>query len=226
MKKIISFCLWGNDPKYCIGAVKNSELYKTIYPDWTCRFYIGSNVDINIIRELIKNDCEIVIVPHTKDSWINMLWRFKPVTDGEIDIFICRDTDSRLNLRERFAVDEWLKSDKSVHIMRDHPYHGNSMLGGMIGFKKSIFEIVNKSLRQFLFKNEYGTDYEFFNNVLYPCIKKDSMQHDEYLYMRSFPTKRIDNEFVGESFDEHDQPNLYHREALKYHLKLNESRDC
>ena len=80
-----------------------------------------------------------------------------------------------------------------------------------MGFKKSIFEIVNKSLRQFPFKNEYGTDYEFFNNVLYPCIKKDSMHHDEFLYMRSFPTKRTDYDFVGESFDEHDQPNIHHK---------------
>jgi hypothetical protein len=220
MKKIISFCLWGNNPKYCIGAIKNSELYKTIYPDWICRFYIGSDVDINIISRLIKNDCEIIIVPYSKNTWINMLWRFKPITDSEVDIFICRDTDSRLSLREKFAVDEWLESDKSVHIMRDHPYHSNCMLGGMIGFKRSIFEIVSSSLRQFTFKDEYGTDYNFFNDVLYPCIKKDSMQHGEFLYMRSFPTKRIDNEFVGEVFDENENTTPHHTEVLKNYQKM------
>ena len=40
MKKIISFCLWGNDPKYTVGALRNAELAKTIYPDWKTRFYI------------------------------------------------------------------------------------------------------------------------------------------------------------------------------------------
>ena len=221
MKKIISFCLWGNNPKYCIGAIKNSELYKTIYPDWICRFYIGSDVDINIISRLIKNDCEIIIVPYSKNTWINMLWRFKPITDSEVDIFICRDTDSRLNLREKFAVDEWLESDKSVHIMRDHPYHGNSMLGGMIGFKRSIFEIVSSSLQQFTFKDEYGTDYNFFNNILYPIAKEDCIIHDEIFDKKTFPTKRLNNEFVGQVLDENDIVNSYHQLVLEQYLNEN-----
>jgi hypothetical protein len=221
MKKIISFCLWGNNPKYCIGAIKNSELYKTIYPDWICRFYIGSDVDINIISRLIKNDCEIIIVPYSKNTWINMLWRFKPITDGEVNIFICRDTDSRLNLREKFAVDEWLESDKSVHIMRDHPYHGNSMLGGMIGFKRSIFEIVSSSLQQFTFKDEYGTDYNFFNNILYPIAKEDCIIHDEIFDKKTFPTKRLNNEFVGQVLDENDIVNSYHQLVLEQYLNEN-----
>ena len=29
-KKIISFSLWGNNPKYCVGAIKNAELQKNI----------------------------------------------------------------------------------------------------------------------------------------------------------------------------------------------------
>ena len=221
MKKIISFCLWGNNPKYCIGAIKNSELYKTIYPDWICRFYIGSDVDINIISRLIKNDCEIIIVPYSKNTWINMLWRFKPIIDSEVDIFICRDTDSRLNLREKFAVDEWLESDKSVHIMRDHPYHGNSMLGGMIGFKRSIFEIVSSSLQQFTFKDEYGTDYNFFNNILYPIAKEDCIIHDEIFDKKTFPTKRLNNEFVGQVLDENDIVNSYHQLVLEQYLNEN-----
>jgi hypothetical protein len=221
MKKIISFCLWGNNPKYCIGAIKNSELYKTIYPDWICRFYIGSDVDINIISRLIKNDCEIIIVPYSKNTWINMLWRFKPITDSEVDIFICRDTDSRLSLREKFAVDEWLESDKSVHIMRDHPYHSNCMLGGMIGFKRSIFEIVSSSLQQFTFKDEYGTDYNFFNNILYPIAKEDCIIHDEIFDKKTFPTKRLNNEFVGQVLDENNIVNSYHQLVLEQYLNEN-----
>lgn len=221
MKKIISFCLWGNNPKYCIGAIKNSELYKTIYPDWICRFYIGYDVDVKIIHNLIKNDCEVVIMPPNINGWINLLWRFKPSIDSEVDIFICRDTDSRLNLREKFAVDEWLKSNKSIHIMRDHPYHNNSMLAGMIGFKRSIFETLNASLRQFTFKDEYGTDYNFFNNVLYPIIKEDCIIHDEIFDKKPFPTKRLNNEFVGQVLDENDIVNSYHQLVLEQYLNEN-----
>ena len=85
---------------------------------------------------------------------------------------------------------------------------------------KPVFEIVSSSLRQFTFEDEYGTDYNFFNDVLYPCIKKDSMQHGEFLYMRSFPTKRIDNEFVGEVFDENENTTPHHTEVLKNYQKM------
>jgi protein O-GlcNAc transferase len=221
MKKIISFCLWGNDRKYCIGAVKNSQLYKIIYPDWICRFYIGSDVDINIIRELIKNDCEIVIIPSNTNSWTNLLWRFKPSMDLEVDVFICRDTDSRLNFREKFAVDEWLKSDKSIHIMRDHPYHNNSMLAGMVGYKKQCFSLLNDNLPKLERKNAYEIEYNFFNNVLYPIIKKDCIIHDEIFDKRPFPTKRLKNEFVGQVFDENDIANSDHQLILEQYLNEN-----
>jgi hypothetical protein len=32
--KYISFSLWGDKPIYNVGAIKNAELWKNIYPDW------------------------------------------------------------------------------------------------------------------------------------------------------------------------------------------------
>ncbi len=55
-KKLISFCLWGDNPKYTIGAVRNAILAKTIYPDWICRYYIGKSVPENIVTELENFD--------------------------------------------------------------------------------------------------------------------------------------------------------------------------
>jgi hypothetical protein len=52
MKKLISFCLWGDNPVYNIGAIKNAELAKEIYPDWVCRYYIGKSTPINTIENL------------------------------------------------------------------------------------------------------------------------------------------------------------------------------
>ena len=65
-----------------------------------------------------------------------MFWRFEPAGEEDVDVMISRDTDSRLNLREKFAVEEWLESDKGFHIMRDHPHHGYPVLGGMWGANK------------------------------------------------------------------------------------------
>ena len=53
-----------------------------------------------------------------------------------------RDLDSRFSNREQVAVDDWLKSDKTIHVMRDHPLHDLSMFGGLWGTK-----LINKSIR-------------------------------------------------------------------------------
>ena len=34
MKKVISFSLWGKNPTYTIGAIKNAELASQFYPDF------------------------------------------------------------------------------------------------------------------------------------------------------------------------------------------------
>ena len=36
-----------------------------------------------------------------------MNWRFFPTLDPQVDAFISRDLDSRINSRERDAVNEW-----------------------------------------------------------------------------------------------------------------------
>lgn len=56
-------------------------------------------------------------------SYLNnygMLWRFLVLEDRDIDIFIVRDVDSRISKREENAVNEWVKSNKEIHVIRDH----------------------------------------------------------------------------------------------------------
>ena len=64
-----------------------------------------------------------------------MNWRFLPTLDPQVDFFMSRDLDSLIFEREYSAVEEWLKSSKSLHIMRDHPLHKTAILGGMWGLK-------------------------------------------------------------------------------------------
>ena len=167
MKKLISFSLWGNNPKYCIGAVRNAELAKEIYPEWKCRFYISKFVDQKIIDKLLELNSELVLKDELGD-WTGMFWRFEAGADQEYEAVIFRDTDSRLNLREKLAVDDWLKSDKTFHIMRDHPAHAFPILGGMWGIKPSNKYDIENLLKNFKKENHYGIDYNFFISVLYP----------------------------------------------------------
>ena len=130
MKKIISFCLWGDNPKYTIGAIKNANLTNKIYTGWISRFYCSESVPNNIIDELksIKNT-EVVMT--SNEGWICMFNRFLPASESDVEVMLSRDCDSRLNIREKAAVDEWLRSYFAFHILRDHPWHSTEILGGM-----------------------------------------------------------------------------------------------
>ena len=54
MKKLITFSLYGQQPKYSYGTICNVEIAKTIYPDWICRIYYGNSVSNEIIDKLKK----------------------------------------------------------------------------------------------------------------------------------------------------------------------------
>jgi alpha/beta superfamily hydrolase len=219
-KKIISFSLWGDKPRYCVGAVKNAKLAKEIYPEWIARFYIHKNVNEEIIKQVRNENAEVIIMEESED-WRAMMWRYLVVKDQEVDIFISRDADSRLDAREMRAVKEWESSDKIYHIMRDHPYHGFPILGGMFGSKKEGFKTIKNSIDIGKFENNYGTDYLFFEQILYPRIRNNSLVHDEFFEKKPFPTLRINYQFVGQIFNEHDQPNDTGRKAIiKYFENL------
>jgi hypothetical protein len=143
-------------------------------------------------------------------GWNGMFWRF--FAADSYDIVICRDTDSRLNLRERVAVDEWLSSDKDFHIMRDHPYHNTEILGGTWGCRNGILRGVEEAIQDYnkgSFDNQYQVDQNFLREVVYPLVKDESIVHDEFFELKPFPanaTKRTGSYFVGQVYDECDIP--------------------
>lgn len=204
-KKIIAFSLWGNNPKYTIGAIKNAQLALEIYPDWTCRFYTGSSVPLDIIEKLKMYTNTEVIEMGTEGSWVSMFWRFFPASEEDVDIMISRDADSRLSLREKAAVDEWIFSEKGFHIMRDHPWHGVPILGGMWGAKKGVIKDIKQMIENFTQEDVLGVDQTFLRGHIYPLIVENSIAHDEFFSGKSFPVKREGYEFVGDVFDCEDK---------------------
>ena len=212
MKKVISFCLWGTNPRYTIGALKNADLAEEIYPDWVCRYYVGKSVPLNIIDQLIlKNNTELVIMNEEGD-WRGMFWRFYPASDDTVDVMISRDTDSRLSLREKAAVDEWLSSDKEFHIMRDFPGHDAPIMGGMWGVRGDLLRDMVRQINSYSKGDFWQVDQNFLRAVIYPQIRDRAIVHDEFFEMKPFPTARppgTDNKgepmhFVGQVFDEND----------------------
>lgn len=205
MKKIISFSLWGENPVYNVGAIRNAELAKSIYPEWICRYYVGTTTPKEIIEKLLSFDNTEIIKMDVPGDWTGMFWRFYPSSEEDVDVVIVRDCDSRLNLREKEAVDEWIKSDKGFHIMRDHPAHGTEILGGMWGSKKGTINQMKRLIGDYLKGDFWQVDQNFLREKIYPLIKHNSIVHDEYFEKQNFPSFREGKFFVGQAFDENDK---------------------
>jgi protein O-GlcNAc transferase len=213
MKKVISFSLWGDNPIYTIGAIRNAELSKEIYPDWVCRYYIGKSTPKDIIEKLNSFDNTEVIEMESDGDWTGMFWRFYAAGDEDVDVVIVRDCDSRVNIREKEAVDEWLNSDKGFHIMRDHPYHTTEILGGMWGSKKGVVSNIKNLIDIYVKGNFWQVDQNFLKEKIYPQIKNNCLVHDEFFEKKPFPSKRPKNLFVGQAFKENDD--FLHIEHIK-----------
>jgi len=218
MKKIISYSLWGNDPKYTIGAIENAKLAKEIYPDWVCRFYIGTSTSDEIWDTLNEFDNTELIDMGKPGDWTGMFWRFYPASEDDVDVFISRDTDSRLSIREKLAVDEWLSSDKGLHIMRDHPYHNSLIMGGMWGMKKGTFPKMKEMINTYIKGDFWQVDQNFLNQIVYPICKNNNFVHDEFMkfedWKKPFPSERINKEFIGEIYDDKNERNKEHYKLI------------
>lgn len=225
MKKIISFSLWGTDMKYCQGAIENVKLAKELYPDFTCYFWIDALVPPPIEISLSQYDNAKVTRINKIGTWQNgLFWRFKPLYYNKADIVLVRDTDSRLNEREKQAVDEWSTSDKLIHTIKDHNYHiPYRLMPGLLGFKKELFIEITRELNDFNSSDDYGTDYQIFNKIYSQYCDKIMIHGFGGLPLKIPRDKK--NYFVGEVFDENNIPNSEHRGILKNYLLMKSELD-
>jgi len=226
MKRILTFSLWGDNPTYNIGAIKNAELAAHYYPDFECWFYIhipSVPTDTIVQLENLKN---VKVIK--KDGDLNvckpMTWRFEGIDDPDVEIMMSRDTDTRILLREKLAVDEWLKSDTLFHIMRDHPHHYNlsyKIMAGMFGTRK--IPGVNWTNLSNTIIPDYFREYDqtILNNYIYPLIKDNLTVHTSF---HSYPDEKsnkfpiaYDDEFhfVGEYVYSDESRSQYHIDELK-----------
>jgi len=213
MKDVIAYSLWGDNPMYWVGALRNIEQVKKYFPDWICRFYIDKYSNQDLIDTIKGDNVEVVLVD-SKNLYNGMFWRFDASIDPEVDIFLSRDCDSRFSDREIHAINEWLKSDKDFHIMRDHPYHTVPILGGMWGSRNGLMRKIKldelikdwnaEKVGVSLWQN--GPDQDFLAQCVYPLVVGESIEHSEFGLryggnIRPFPTNRKNYEFVGDVFD-------------------------
>lgn len=234
MVKVISFSLWGKKPQYNVGAIKNAIIALKFYPDYECWFYVHKEtVPKETIEELQKmKNTKIIFKTGDLNKNKPMTWRFEAIDDPNVEIMLSRDTDTRILLREKLAVDEWIQSKKLFHIMRDHPHHIFYILGGMFGTKKiknipSWKKLIDEKINQ---TSSRDYDQIFLKKFIYPIIKKNSLIHYNFHkypgeVAKNFPIQYCkDYYYVGGYVYEDDSVSQRHthiliNKCLKFNIK-------
>jgi protein O-GlcNAc transferase len=227
-KMIISFSLWGDDEKYFKGVFENVKIANRIYKGWICRFHIESSVFQThplVIEFLEKCRNTEIIQINRNPSWEGLFWRFFPCGDSNVKIMISRDLDSRLSLRERVSVNQWVKSKMNFHIMRDHPNHNYKILGGMWGVKcqymlKDIIDLINR----YNCEDRFNIDQEFLEEIIFPIASEDSFINDPFFERIPFLLPRLNWNFIGNVYSKNNEPNSEYKSQLKKHI-LSKKKD-
>ncbi|WP_066802158.1 tetratricopeptide repeat protein [Moraxella oblonga] len=182
-KNIISYSLFGDNPRYCEVAVINATIAPLIYPEWTCRFYVDDSVPDHVIRRLTKHNAQIIKVDKKELGFSGLFWRFLVLSDPDVHCFIIRDADSLLSYKERFAVDEWLNSGKFFHIMRDALVHNELILAGMWGGYVGAFDDIKEDMQVYfnsLSVLNKTIDQQFLRNHIWVTVNQSVLVHDKY----------------------------------------------
>lgn len=178
-RNVIAFSLWGEHPDYTHGAIVNAQIAPHIYRGWTCRFYCDDTVPRPILEELRRLKAQVVMMPERNAVASGAFWRFLASDDPEVELFLCRDVDSRLNCRERAAVEAWLASGKAFHAMRDHVYHNELILAGMWGGAARVLpNLETLSRANGRFTGVRHADQNFLRAVVWPLVRDDVLVHD------------------------------------------------
>ncbi|CAG0886191.1 unnamed protein product [Darwinula stevensoni] len=230
-QRVVSYSLYlegngteGDRRKYQDPLGYLPRLVADHYPGWVVRVYTdldpGDKEDWAFMcgvqcRFPHVDFCSVEGLPRLGDVTgrqpVGRLWRYLPMVDPLVDVFVSRDIDSYVLKREEEAVTEWLASPYVFHCMRDHPNHGGPILAGLWGAKtylnrSMISEIGNKILFQENPKSYKYFDQDVLTKHLWPVARHLMMAHDSFTCkqkeffaasVRPFPTRRVGNRYVG-----------------------------
>lgn len=204
MKKIISFSLWGDNPKYGVGAILNAQLAAKYFPEWECYFYYDKTVPKIYIDTLqtFSNSKTIEIT----DGSYGAFWRLLPMKKDTI--VLSRDTDSRLSERERSIIYDWLGTLKKVCIIRDHIRHYDFfILTGMLAVRDGLPQIIFDEMKFKLFETWYAAEQVFIGDSIkkYMLNECEIYGFKEKAWLR-YTYESIGKDFIGQSYDVNNMP--------------------
>lgn len=178
--KVISFSLWGPNPRYLRGALHNCVRAGVVYPGFRCRFYVDASVPADLLDALAAQGAELIVDKGEPSQRRKLTRRFLAADDPAVAVYLVRDCDSLINAREAVAVGEWLDSGKAIHAMRDWWTHTDPMLAGMWGGLGGVLPPLEPMIEDYKagVLETPNWDQWFLRDRIWPGVREVALVHD------------------------------------------------
>lgn len=185
---VMAFSLWGAQPRYLRGALRNVLEAPKVMPGWSLRFYVDATVPPDFLALLRDHGAE-VLVQDTATQPTNLrqrlAWRFRVANDKGVGYFLCRDADSVISAREAQAVNTWLDGSAHFHVVRDWWSHTDLILAGMWGGVAGVLPNLDilLSTYQSSAMETPNIDQWFLRDRVWPLVRHSVCMHDRLFSM-------------------------------------------
>ena len=212
--RCFSYCVFGNQKKYCLGMIKNLEQIKSLFPGYKVIIYLGNDVPQEYINQYQNYD-NVTLIRLDFTGLLVTIYRYL-IIEEDYDVVFIRDTDSRFGDRDIWCINHFLNSDYKIFTIRDHQYQMRPLMAGQTGIKKiqniSIKEKLNEFIKEKSNINYYQNDQDFIEKCIFNTYRENVIAYSQFYYMGEkerviIPIPRkSDEDFCGNVylFDEND----------------------
>lgn len=179
-RQLIAFSLWGRQPTYLRGALRNVLLAADLCPGWVPQFHVDDSVPADFLALIQRLGAEVVRHPPGQTLRQRLCWRFAVANDPDVGRFLVRDADSVISLREALAVRQWCESERWFHVMRDWWSHTDLMLAGLWGGVAGVLPDLAALLRDYrpATAETPNIDQWFLRDRVWGCVSESVLVHD------------------------------------------------
>ncbi len=121
MKHVISFCIYGDKSekkqKYRRGLLENLDIINKRLPEFNIFIAAGSDVEDDYLEQ-IKSEYKNIIFKKVDYSGHQVtLQRFLFFDNSDVEVLFSRDADSRIDDRDIWCMQEFMKSDAYIQLI-------------------------------------------------------------------------------------------------------------
>lgn len=165
--RILSYSLFGSDPRYYTYMLRNIRETPFVYPGWTVRVHVHERVPKELVKPLMDTGAQVYIIhddalraePHTGNT--GTFWRFLPLTDPRLDVIVL-DSDDSLKKYKSMVVDPVLNGAKCFGGIWRGPFpQAHVLAGALVKVAPCTVAFTEDELRHYPVRAPFGAD-EYF----------------------------------------------------------------